>query len=258
VYCNNVINELHEKYLENICRNENIGNFGINIIKKKQNKLTKCAICCLCCNKKAIKLINDNIDKITNEGLNFLCANGIAIDLITSPDSRLTQYQKQKLLAHSHLINLVKDNFDLENLSFDEFRTLCENYDYLDVVDKCMYKYITNIEQTNEIFEYLCFNKNPKAINIINKHIDMTKLIGSDDFDVPCYAHITCLDIIKPHAKNFSKLNYCYLASNPNIFTYDYEKIKNSKQHINKEHKKWFADKNKQKIIKRFKSSLFI
>jgi hypothetical protein len=144
----------------------------------------------------------------------------------------------QTLLSHSETIDLVKDEFDLKKLKLDDFCCLCRNYKYLDVVNKHIHRHIKTTKNMNEVFENLCCNKNPNVINIIKKHIDITKI---EENSISClYTILPLVDTIKYCVENL-KLDLNSLAWNSNIFTYDYEEIRITKQNLNEAYFEWLS-----------------
>lgn len=197
----------------------------LELVSKNINKLDEYSWINLYTNTsdEAIKIIKSNLDnEIINRDKNFLyfverlCENSNtnALDLVSKISKELTPEGKLKITSFG--INLLCSNLNpkafnialqFENyFNISHLESLCSNSNdiVIDWLLSNLNKYINDFN--NDCWMNLCSNNNPKVIQIISS--------------------------------NLNKLNNrCWLKlwKNPNIFTYNYELMRDNKKDLHKE-----------------------
>lgn len=172
-------------------------------------------------NPNAIELLKKNEDNIN---LDNLTLNPNCYDIIIKNIDILDDLHWQNLSACVNSTKLLKDNKDKINYYY-----IVLNIYVIDLIEELILEDIKNkTERIN--FGRLAYNKN--AGLLIEKYLDKINFITV--YDVP---HQSIYNVYMD-----------VLCRNPSIFTYDYEKMKTSKNNINEEIIKYWYHPDKIKI----------
>jgi len=165
-------------------------------------------------NPNAGDLIRNNLDKV-EEYWEYICGEGYLIDII---EENMDKIHWGALSKNYNAIHILKKN--------------------MDKIDICELKYNPNgfellMLLENEIHNSFCYHK-----NIIYQYFDYCV-----KYNKPCNIinPLTCHGYSNAHfeylKKNQDNINYSLLSKNPNIFVYDYNRMRETRQSL-----PWYVD----------------
>lgn len=247
---NNINKELLlSYYFKHICENPN----AIHIIEKYLKNFTSDIIFSLCKNINAIHIITKYITNTNNElditilddlSLKNLIQNCNSWEIIKLQLHLLNKDEYWYILLesiHSHkIINyFIVNNKNLYDDIINENKIITINKS----TDELL---LTKILQTTDKTKFIKINlpkfrkrdytnlfKNPNSTDIIKEYLYKLKSIEAIELKYLC-ENINMIDVIEHNLDKMSNNEINIIIRNPNIFTYQYNKIKHIKENINK------------------------
>jgi hypothetical protein len=217
-----------------LCNNIN----AINILEKlieidTLNNTYYIDWCDIALNINAMPLIEKYINNIDINKYS-ISSNINCIDFITKNPSYIDW---QDLSSNENAIDLLEENknkIDWNELSYnknaiDLLKANMDkiNWDNLSLNENAIDLLKANMDKIN--WDNLCFNEN--AIDLLKVNVDKI------NWSALCTnTHLKAMELLK---KNQDKICWDLLYDNPNIFTYDYTTIEQTKHNINKDFTEW-------------------
>lgn len=257
--------ELIEKYLLNninkkllltyhfkyICENPN----AIHIIEKYLKNYTSDIIFSLCKNPNAMHIIKKYITNTYNNELDITILDDLSLkNLIQNCNSwgiiklQLHLLNKDEywyiLLESIHFYKVIElfivNNKNLYDDIINENKIITINKS----TDELL---LSKLLQTTDKIKFIKINlskfrkrdytnlfKNPNSTDIIKEYLYNLKSIEAIELQYLC-ENVNMIDVIEHNLDRMSNNEINIIINNPNIFTYQYEKIKYIKESINKE-----------------------
>jgi len=196
----------------------------------KKNKLDKTIWYCLSMNPAAMHILNDPkyykyIDWYA------ILYNKNAVELVKKNIHKVNKYWNV-LCKQPHLIDIIEQNMDKI-----DWNSLSSNYNAIDILEKNMDKVLSYYVFGNKNGFQLLLRLN----HVFNDYIDYHKNIVYDYFDY-CEKNNIPFNLVEKLSEfgytekhmEFLKYNhyYPYLSANPNIFEYDYKRMRETRQSL--------------------------
>jgi hypothetical protein len=182
---------------------------AIDFLESNPNKINWVDICK---NSKAIHLIKQNINKINDaQSWWILCYNPKAIKIIKENLDKIGELGWRYLSGIPDAIEILEQNQDKI-----DWQIILKNPAAMDLI-------MDNLDKV-DIYHWYMVCRNPAAMDLIKKNINNTK---KEDWSF--------LGLNRGNYDQINKDMWKYLSRNPAIFTYDYDKIKETFRQLNKE-----------------------
>lgn len=208
---------------------------------------------CLNTNDKILDLISNNLDKLNIECWKSLCknTNNKSIYLILNNLDKLNYSCWCILCSNTNdkAIELVLNNINKLNYplygsyvynSLRKYMSKNTNYKALEFIMK-------NINYDNDITVLDNLYKNDSYLNILNnKSLDNKSLMALERNNYYIYPNPIAFEFIINNIDNITRISK-FIWCNPNIFVYDYDKLKQNKFKLHTELRYYFI--NPHKII---------
>lgn len=211
-------------------------------------------------NEGALNLLNNNIEKInwceycenrhpnmtelfnkkTNEGvisLFSLCENPNAMKLVEEKKEELTDYHFNLLSKNPNAIKLLKENE--EKINWDNMCVNEKGYELLernriitrnDLMCKNRNEKVLNLVRMDMKVDWCSLCSNPNGIKYVNNIMDN---LGDECWSSLCSnENPEVIEILK---RNKSRIDWEELSKNVIIFEYDYKRMQEEKEEINRE-----------------------